>query len=74
MKGLVFLGSTKLGSGFLRVWVRVRVRFVNDAEITATNFYVPVGTLLTQDNAKPLEEKECAFKRPINWDKYQSKK
>ena len=40
--------------------------------ITDTNFYVPVVTLSTQDNAKLLEQLKSDFKRAINWNKYQS--
>ena len=35
--------------------------------------YVPVVTLSTQDNAKLLQQLKSGFKRPINWNKYQSK-
>ena len=35
--------------------------------------YVPVVTLSTQDNAKPLQQLKSGFKRTINWNKYQSK-
>ena len=41
--------------------------------ITDTNIYVPVVTLLTQDNVKLLHELKWGFKRTTNWDKYQSK-
>ena len=34
--------------------------------ITDTKLYVPVVTLLTQDNAKLLEQLKFAFKRTIN--------
>ena len=40
--------------------------------ITDTKFYVPVVTLSTQDNAKLFEQLKSAFKRTINWNKYQS--
>ena len=36
-------------------------------------FYVPVVTLSTQDNAKPLQHLKSDFKRVISWDKYLSK-
>ena len=42
--------------------------------ITDTKLYVPVITLLTQDNTKLLEQIKSGFKRTINWNKYQSKK
>ena len=35
--------------------------------------YIPVITLLTQDNAKLLQQLKSGFKRTINWNKYQSK-
>ena len=41
--------------------------------ITDTKLYVSVVTLLTQDNAKPFQQLKSGFKRPINWNKYQSK-
>ena len=42
--------------------------------ITDTKLYVPVLTLLTQDNTKLLEILKSSFKRTINRNKYQSKK
>ena len=42
--------------------------------ITNTKFYVPVVTLSTQYNAKLLEQLKYGFKRPINWNKNQSKR
>ena len=36
--------------------------------------YVPVVTLSTQDNAKPLKTLKLGFKRTINYNKYQWKK
>ena len=41
--------------------------------LTGTTLYVPVVTLLTQDNAKLLEQLRSGFKRATNWNKYQSK-
>ena len=41
--------------------------------ITDTKLYVPVVTLSTRDNAKPLQQSKSGFKRTINWNKYQSK-
>ena len=41
--------------------------------ITDTKLYVPVVTLSTQDDAKLLQKLKSAFKRTINWNKYQSK-
>ena len=41
--------------------------------ITDTKLFVPVVTLSTQDNEKLLEQLKCAFKRTINWNKYQFK-
>ena len=35
--------------------------------------YVLVVTLLTQDNAKLLQQLKSSFKRVINWNKYLSK-
>ena len=41
--------------------------------ITETNIYVPVVTLLTQDNVKLLAQLKLGFKMVINWNKYLSK-
>ena len=41
--------------------------------ITETNLYVPVVTLLTQDNAKLLPQLKSGFKRTISWNKYLTK-
>ena len=41
--------------------------------ITNTKLYVPVVTLLTQDNTKLLKQLKSGFKRAINRTKYQSK-
>ena len=41
--------------------------------ITDSKHYVPVVTLSTQDNAKPLEQLKSGFKRTINWSKYEPK-
>ena len=39
-------------------------------EITDTKLYVPVATLLTEDNIKLLKQLESDFKRITNWNKY----
>ena len=65
-----------LDLGWSKNWVIV----ANNADqaatfsITDTKLYVPVITLLTQDNTKLLEQIKSGFKRTINWNKYQSKK
>ena len=41
--------------------------------ITDTNLYVPVVTLLTQDNAKLSQQLKSGFNRIINWNEYLSK-
>ena len=41
-------------------------------KITETKVYVSVVTLSTQDNAKLLQQLKSAFKRTINWKKYES--
>ena len=41
--------------------------------ITNTKFYVPVATLSTQENIKPLKQLQSGFKRTLNWNKYHSK-
>ena len=41
--------------------------------ITDTKLYVPVVTLLTQDNSKLLHKLKSGFKRTVNWNKYLSK-
>ena len=35
--------------------------------ITDTKLFVPVVTLLTQDNTKLLKQLKCGFKRTVNW-------
>ena len=40
-------------------------------KITDTKLYVPVENLLTQDNAKPLQQLKSGFKTAIDWKKYQ---
>ena len=42
--------------------------------ITNTKFYIPVATLSTQENIKPLKQLESGFKRTLNWNKYHSQK
>ena len=42
--------------------------------ITDTKLYVPFITLITQDNAKLLEQLKSGYKRKIDWNKFQSKK
>ena len=41
-------------------------------KITDKKIYVQVVTLLTQDNAKLLQQLKSGFKRKINWNKYES--
>ena len=41
--------------------------------ITDTKLYVPVVTLLTQDNFKLLQQLKSGFKKTVNWNKYLSK-
>ena len=41
--------------------------------VTETKLYAPVVTLLTQGNAKLLQQLKSDFKRIINWIKYLSK-
>ena len=41
--------------------------------ITDTKLYVTVVTLLTQYNAKLLQQLKSGFKRTINWNKYKPK-
>ena len=41
--------------------------------ITDIKRYVPVATLSTQDNLKPLDQLKSGFKRTINCNRYQSK-
>ena len=41
--------------------------------ITNTKLYVPVVTLLAQNNVKLLGQLKSGCKRAINWNKYQSK-
>ena len=39
-------------------------------QINNNKLYVPVVTLSTQENIKPLKQLESGFKRTINWNKY----
>ena len=41
--------------------------------ITDTKLYVPVVTLLIQDNARLPEQLKSGFKRTINWNRYEPK-
>ena len=41
--------------------------------ITHTKLYVPLVTLLTQGNAKLLQQLKSGFKKTLTWNKYQSK-
>ena len=41
-------------------------------QITDANLYVPVVTLLVQDNEKLFQQLKTGFERTINWNKYQS--
>ena len=41
-------------------------------KIIDAKLYVPVVTLLTQDNLKLLQQLKSGFRRTINWNKYQS--
>ena len=40
--------------------------------ITDTKLYVPLVTLLAQDNGNLLQQLKSGFKRTINWNKYKS--
>ena len=40
--------------------------------MTSATHYVPLMTLLTQDNAKLLQQLKSRFKKTINWNKYHS--
>ena len=42
-------------------------------KIKDTKLYVPVVTLLVQDNAKLLQQLKSGFSVKINWNKYQAK-
>ena len=41
--------------------------------ITDTKLYVLVVTLVTQDNAKLLQQLKSGFKRALNWNEYEPK-
>ena len=41
-------------------------------KITDTKLYVPVVTLSTENEKKPLEQLKSGFKRAIKWNKYRS--
>ena len=42
---------------------------VGTFSITGAKFYVPVVTLSTQDDTKPLDQLKSSFKRTFNWSK-----
>ena len=42
-------------------------------KITNTKLYVPIITLSSKDNAKPVKLLEDGFNRPVYWDEYQTK-
>ena len=42
-------------------------------KITNTKLYVPIVTLSSKDNVKLVELFEEGFKRPVYWNKYQTK-
>ena len=42
-------------------------------KITSTKFYVPIVTLSSKDNVKLVKLLEEEFKRPVCWNKYQTK-
>ena len=46
---------------------------VGELTVTDAKLYVPVVSLLTQENAKLLHQLKSGFKRVINWNKYLSK-
>ena len=41
--------------------------------VTDTKLYVPIVTLLTQDNPQLLQQLKSGFQRTVNWNKYLSK-
>ena len=43
-----------------------------ELQITDTKLYVPVVTLSTENDNKPLEQLKSGFKRTIKWNKYRS--
>ena len=61
---------------FILTWSRDSVITNSDGEekfaITETKLYVSVVTLSTQNNGKLLQQLKSAFKRTINWNKYES--
>ena len=57
-------------------WIIVTETAINQepkCSITDTKLYVPVLTLLLQDNAKLLQQLKTSYKRTINLSKYVSK-
>ena len=61
---------------FILTWSRDSVITNSEGEgkfaITETKLYVSVVTLSTQNNGKLLQQLKSAFKRTINWNKYES--
>ena len=54
-------------------YVISEVKRVTTFAIADAKLYVPVVILLTNDNAKLLQQLKSGFKRITNWNKYQSK-
>ena len=53
-------------------WVNSNSAGKGGFSMTEAKLYVPVVTLLTQDNAKLLQQLKSAFEKAISWNKYQS--
>ena len=64
------------GVSFFLTWSRTCVITNSTGEgrvtITDTKLYIPVVTLLTQDNARLLQQLKSGCKRTFNWKNYQS--
>ena len=53
--------------------INYEINLILTFDIKNTILYIPIKTLLTQDNGKLLQQLKSGFRRTINWNKYQSK-
>ena len=53
--------------------ISYEINLILTFDIKNTILYIPIKTLLTQDNGKLLQQLKSGFRRTINWNKYQSK-
>ena len=54
-------------------WTKICLKLLGAEHYTNTKLYVPIVTLLTEDNAKLAKQLNDGFKIPIYWNEYQTK-